>query len=52
MRPSVDEPDDVALLRRVAHGDEAALGALYDRHAGWLTVRLTRRCAMPDIVER
>jgi RNA polymerase sigma-70 factor (ECF subfamily) len=51
MRPSPDEPDDLALLRRVAHGDERALGALYDRPAGWLTVRLTRRCAMPDVVD-
>jgi RNA polymerase sigma-70 factor (ECF subfamily) len=41
----------VALLRLVADGDEAALGALYDKHAGWLTVRLTRRCSMPDVVD-
>jgi RNA polymerase sigma-70 factor (ECF subfamily) len=24
---------------------------LYDRHAGWLTIRMTRRCAMPDVVD-
>jgi RNA polymerase sigma-70 factor (ECF subfamily) len=51
MRPKAEEPDDAALLRAVAHGDEEALGSLYDRHAGWLTVRLTRRCAMPDVVD-
>jgi RNA polymerase sigma-70 factor, ECF subfamily len=51
VRPSADEYDDAALLRRVAHGDEDALGALYDRHAGWLTVRLTRRCSIPDVVD-
>jgi RNA polymerase sigma-70 factor, ECF subfamily len=51
VRPSADEYDDAALLRRVAHGDEDALGALYDRHSGWLTVRLTRRCSMPDVVD-
>jgi RNA polymerase sigma-70 factor (ECF subfamily) len=45
------ELDDAALLRAMARGDEAALGALYDRHAGWLTIRLTRRCAMPDVVD-
>jgi RNA polymerase sigma-70 factor, ECF subfamily len=51
VRPGAEERDDAALLRAVALGDEQALAALYDRHAGWLTVRLTRRCAMPDVVD-
>jgi RNA polymerase sigma-70 factor, ECF subfamily len=51
MRQGPEPLDDAALLRAMARGDEAALGTLYDRHAGWLTVRLTRRCAMPDVVD-
>ncbi|MFI9171294.1 RNA polymerase sigma factor [Streptomyces lincolnensis] len=41
---------DAALLRAVAGGDSAAMAALYDRHAGWLHARLTRRCADAEVV--
>jgi RNA polymerase sigma-70 factor, ECF subfamily len=51
VRSRAEERDDAALLRAVARGDEEALAALYDRHAGWLTVRLSRRCALPDVVD-
>ncbi len=51
MSPGTEERDDAALLRAVARGDEESLAVLYDRHAGWLTVRMTRRCAWPDVVD-
>jgi RNA polymerase sigma-70 factor (ECF subfamily) len=44
------EGSDAALLRAVAGGDSAAMAALYDRHAGWLHARLTRRCADTEVV--
>jgi RNA polymerase sigma-70 factor (ECF subfamily) len=42
---------DAALLRAVCTGDEAALKALYERHATWLYVRLLRRCNDEDLVD-
>ena len=51
MSPGAGERDDATLLRAVARGDEESLAVLYDRHAGWLTVRLTRRCAVADVVD-
>ncbi|MFG2625583.1 RNA polymerase sigma factor [Streptomyces sp. NPDC048473] len=51
LRPSgEDRNDDNALLRAVAQGDTAALATLYDRHAGWLLARLSRRCADAETV--
>jgi len=51
MTQARDVADDAALLRAVARGDEEALAALYDRHAAWLTIRLSRRCGRPDVVD-
>ncbi|MFF3610474.1 RNA polymerase sigma factor [Streptomyces sp. NPDC002580] len=45
-----EDDTDAALLRAVSDGDSAAMAALYDRHAGWLHTRLTRRCADPEVV--
>jgi RNA polymerase sigma factor (sigma-70 family) len=41
---------DVDLLQRVAQGDEAALRALFERHAPWLQLRLQRRSSDSDLV--
>jgi RNA polymerase sigma-70 factor (ECF subfamily) len=51
MSQPAEDRDDIALLRDVTRGSEESLAVLYDRHAGWLTVRMTRRCAMPDVVD-
>ena len=42
---------DELLLRAVAGGDRRALETLYRRHAPWLVLRLSRRCADPGLVE-
>jgi RNA polymerase sigma-70 factor (ECF subfamily) len=46
-----DARSDESLLEAVAGLDRGALRALYERHARWLVVRLSRRCADPSIVE-
>jgi RNA polymerase sigma factor (sigma-70 family) len=42
--------DDAALVAALPDGDLGALRELYDRHAPWLSARLSRRCSDPDIV--
>jgi RNA polymerase sigma factor (sigma-70 family) len=41
---------DAMLLARVADCDVGAFRALYERHAGWLALRLARRCNDRDLV--
>jgi len=41
---------DPELLAAAAGGDLGALRVLYDRHAPWLSVRLSRRCNQPEAV--
>lgn len=50
MRGHGENDTDAALLRAVADGDASALATLYERHAGWLHARLTRRCADAEVV--
>jgi RNA polymerase sigma-70 factor (ECF subfamily) len=50
-RPMDERVTDGDLLSAVADGSTAALESLYRRHASWLTVRLSRRCADPAIVD-
>jgi RNA polymerase sigma-70 factor (ECF subfamily) len=44
------QPPDSELLKAVADGDTVALGELYQRHAPWLSIRLTRRCNDDSVV--
>ena len=47
----MDQPSDADLLSAVASGSTAALEELYRRHAAWLSIRLSRRCADPSVVD-
>ena len=49
-RLDADDRSDGDLLASIADGDRAALRTLYERHQPWLTARLRRRCANPDLV--
>src|SRR2546427_13156137 len=43
-------PGDKTLLLAVAERDMGAFRTLYERHAGWLAIRLARRCNDRDLV--
>lgn len=47
-----DRRSDPELLLAIGDADGGALAALYERHAPWLTARLARRCADPDVVDQ
>lgn len=47
-----DDPrSDAALVAAVTDGDRRAFEELYARHAAWLVVRLSRRCADAGLVD-
>ena len=50
MRGGRRAEDDASLIAAIRGGDLGALRELYDRHAPWLSARLTRRCSDPDVV--
>jgi RNA polymerase sigma-70 factor (ECF subfamily) len=41
------ESSDLEVLAAISDGDRGALRELYERHAGWLVVRLSRRWGDP-----
>jgi Sigma-70 region 2 len=43
-------PSDQVLLLAVTERDMGAFHTLYERHAGWLAIRLARRCDDRDLV--
>src|SRR5690349_24893164 len=43
-------PGDEMLLAAVAGRDMGAFRTLYERHAGWLAIRLARRCNDRELV--
>jgi len=45
------ERSDAELVAALADGNRAALAELYARHAPWLLLRLSRRCADPSLVD-
>ena len=51
MRSALPDPADAELVAALAGGDRSALAELYARHAPWLVLRLTRRCADRSLVD-
>jgi RNA polymerase sigma-70 factor (ECF subfamily) len=47
----MDRSSDAELLGQVAEGSTVALETLYRRHQAWLSIRLSRRCSDPAIVD-
>jgi RNA polymerase sigma-70 factor (ECF subfamily) len=43
-------PSDVDLVAAMSERDEGALRLLYERHAGWISSRLRRRCVDSEVV--
>ena len=48
---TADPRSDAALVDALVEGDRVALAELYGRHAPWLLLRLSRRCADSGLVD-
>lgn len=48
----MDARSDVELLTAMRDADAGALTTLYERHAPWLVIRLSHRCADPELVDQ
>ncbi len=46
-----DTRSDAELVAAIVGGDRRAFEELYARHSAWLVVRLSRRCADPQLVD-
>jgi RNA polymerase sigma-70 factor, ECF subfamily len=46
-----DSQTDADLVASIGAGEREALSVLYRRHAPWLLLRLSRRCADPGLVD-
>lgn len=46
-----DSRSDEELMAALCEGDRDALRVLHQRHAPWVVVRLSRRCADPGLVD-
>lgn len=49
--PAAPAAEDALIVQRIGAGDRTALAELYERHAGWLTIRLQRRCGNVELVD-
>jgi RNA polymerase sigma-70 factor, ECF subfamily len=47
-----EQRSDEDLLAAIGDDDRRALEALYQRHAPWLTARMTHRCGDSDVVDQ
>ncbi len=50
-RMRADDRTDAELVRAIRENDRGALHELFQRHEPWLSLRLSRRCADPAVID-